>query len=81
VTFTYFTSATVRENRVEDFNSRLRRFHLNPREPGHSALVDTAKVGAIGLWAAERRIQAKIRGSLLRGSEVADRTGVPGEKS
>jgi mannose-6-phosphate isomerase-like protein (cupin superfamily) len=79
VTFTYFTSATVRENRVEDFNSRLRRFHLNPREPGHSALVDTAKVGAIGLWAAERRIQAKIAGSLHRRSEVADRTGVIGE--
>ncbi len=78
VTFTYFTSATVRENRVEDFNSRLRRFHLNPREPGHSALVDTAKVGAIGLWAAERRIESKIAGSLHRRSEVADRAGVIG---
>jgi mannose-6-phosphate isomerase class I len=79
VTLTYFTSATVRENRVEDFNSRLRRFHLNPREPGHSALVDTAKVGAIGLWAAQRRIQARIAGSLHRGSEVADRAGVTAE--
>ena len=51
VTLTYFTAATVRENRIEDFNSHLRRRHLNPREPGHSAIVDTAKVvrhGSLG---------------------------------
>ena len=34
VTLTYFTAATVRENRVEDFNSHLRRRHIKPREPG-----------------------------------------------
>ena len=34
VTLTYFTAATVRENRIEDFNSRLRRMHLNPRNRG-----------------------------------------------
>ena len=71
VTFTYFTAATVRENRIEDFNSRLRRIHLNPREPGHSAIVDTAKVGAIGLWAAGRRIQSKAVGSRHRRSDAA----------
>src|SRR5215470_204618 len=37
VTLTYFTAATVRENRVEDFNAHLRRRHMKPREPGHSA--------------------------------------------
>jgi mannose-6-phosphate isomerase class I len=71
VTFTYFTAATVRENRIEDFNSRLRRIHLNPREPGHSAIVDTAKVGAIGLWAAGRRVQSKVVGSRHRRSDTA----------
>jgi len=71
VTFTYFTAATVRENRIEDFNSRLRRIHLNPREPGHSVIVDTAKVGAIGLWAAGRRVQSKVVGSRHRRSDTA----------
>src|SRR5215470_5651448 len=37
VTLTYFTAGTVRENRIEDFNSHLRRRHMKPREPGHSA--------------------------------------------
>ena len=36
VTLTYFTAATVRENRIEDFNSHLRRRHMKPQEPGHS---------------------------------------------
>ena len=44
VTLTYFTAATVRENRIEDFNSHLRRRQMKPREPGRSATVDTAKV-------------------------------------
>ena len=58
VTLTYFTAATVRENRIEDFNSRLRRRHMKPREPGHSATVDTAKVGAIGVLAAGKRLRS-----------------------
>ena len=77
VTFTYFTAATVRENRVEDLNSRLRRLHLSPREPGRSFIVDTAKVGAIGLWAAGRRVQSKVIGSLHRRNNLADRTSDP----
>ncbi len=81
VTFTYFTAATVRENRIEDLNSRLRRIHLHPREPGHSAVVDTAKVGAIGLWAAGRRFRAAVVGTLRPGSTPADGTGQPGEVS
>ena len=60
VTFTYFTAATVRENRIEDANARLRRIHLHPREPGRSALADTAKLGAIGLLAAGRRLHSRL---------------------
>src|SRR5215831_7315467 len=47
VTLTYFTAATVRENRVENFNAKLRRRHMNPRDPGRSAAVDLAKVYAL----------------------------------
>jgi hypothetical protein len=57
VTLTYFTAATVRENRVEDFNAHLRRRHLKPREPGHSATVDAAKSCAMGAWALGRRLR------------------------
>jgi hypothetical protein len=60
VTLTYFTAATVRENLVEDFNSHLRRRHLQPREPGHSAAVDTAKVCAMGAWVIGRRLGAAV---------------------
>jgi hypothetical protein len=81
VTFTYFTAATVRENRIEDFNSHLRRFHLHPREPGHSAIVDTAKVGAIGLLAAGRRLRSEAVGTMRRGSKPVDGTSHPGEVS
>jgi mannose-6-phosphate isomerase-like protein (cupin superfamily) len=58
VTLTYFTAATVRENRVENFNAKLRRRHLNPREPGRSATLDTAKVCALGLWTIGRRLRS-----------------------
>lgn len=57
VTLTYFTAATVRENRIEDFNSILRRLHLHPRPPGHSGLLDTAKIGAMGLVAIGQRLR------------------------
>jgi hypothetical protein len=62
VTLTYFTAATVRENRVEDFNSRLRRRNLKPREPGHSAAVDTAKAYAMGAWAIGQRVRSASAG-------------------
>src|SRR5215469_601734 len=58
VTLTYFTAATVRENRVENFNSHLRRRHMNPREPGHSTTVDIAKSCAMGAWAMGRRLRS-----------------------
>jgi Cupin superfamily protein len=61
VTLTYFTAATVRENRVEDFNSHLRRRHLVPREPGRSAAIDTAKACAMGAWALGRRLRSAAR--------------------
>ena len=63
VTLTYFTAATVRENRIEDFNSRLRRLHLNPREPGRSAIVDTAKICAMGVWTIGRRLRSTAVGT------------------
>lgn len=69
VTLTYFTAATVRENRIEDFNSRLRRWHVNPREPGRSSAVDTAKICAMGVWAVGRRLSASV-GMKRRDSEA-----------
>jgi len=58
VTLTYFTAATVRENRVEDFNSHLRRRGMKPREPGRSIVVDRAKVCAMGAWMIGRRLRS-----------------------
>ena len=66
VTLTYFTAATVRENRIEDFNSRLRRRHMKPREPGHSATVDTAKVYALGALAIGQRLRSATVGAKQR---------------
>ena len=66
VTLTYFTASTVRENRIEDFNSRLRRRHLNPREPGHSTTVDTAKICAMGVQAMGRRLRSAAVGMKRR---------------
>jgi hypothetical protein len=70
VTLTYFTAATIRENRIEDFNSHLRR-HLNSREPGRSAVVDTAKVCAMGVWAVGRRLRSAAAGTKQEDSEAA----------
>jgi Cupin superfamily protein len=71
VTLTYFTAATVRENRIEDFNSRLRRRHMKPREPGRSAAVDTAKVCAMGAWAIGQRLRSVSIGAKQRDGEAA----------
>jgi hypothetical protein len=68
VTLTHFTAGTVRENRIEDFNSRLRRVHLNPREPGRSVTVDTAKIGAMAVWAIGRRLRSAVVGTMQRDS-------------
>jgi mannose-6-phosphate isomerase-like protein (cupin superfamily) len=67
VTLTYFTAASVRENRIEDFNSRLRRFHLNPRTPGQSSTLDTAKIAALGGWTLAARLRSAIATTLKRG--------------
>jgi Cupin superfamily protein len=69
VTLTYFTAATVRENRVEDFNAHLRRRQLKPREPGHSAPVDIAKSYAMGAWAMGRRLRPTSAGTKHRDSQ------------
>src|SRR5262250_998128 len=68
VTLTYFTPATVRENRVEGFNAQLRRRHLKPREPGRSATVDRAKICAMGVWVIGRRIRSVSAGRKQRDS-------------
>src|SRR5690348_1559765 len=58
VTLTYFTAATVRQNRIEDFNALLRRRHLKPRKPGQSAVADVVKLCAMGALAAGRRLRS-----------------------
>jgi hypothetical protein len=76
VTLTYFTAATVRENRVENFNAHLRRRHMNPRDPGRSATVDTAKVCAIGVWTIGQRLRSVSVGTKQRdGHAPADEAG------
>lgn len=67
VTFTYFTAATLRENRIEHLNSRLRRFHLNPRPPGQSVPADVAKTAAIETWRIARNLRSRITGCATRG--------------
>lgn len=71
VTLTYFTAATVRVNRVEDFNAYLRRRHMNPREPGHSATVDTAKVCALGALVIGRHLRSALGGTRQRDSQAS----------
>jgi Cupin superfamily protein len=76
VTLTYFTAATVRENRVESFNARLRRRHMKPREPGRSTTVDTAKVCAMGALIAGQRLRSIAVGAKQRHSQApADGAG------
>jgi hypothetical protein len=76
VTLTYFTAATVRENRVESFNAQLRRRHMKPREPGHSIALDTAKVCALGVWMVGQRLRSVSPGAKQGGSHApADGAG------
>jgi JmjC domain len=70
VTLTYFTAATVRENRVENFNAHLRRRHMNPREPGHSAALDTAKVAAMGIYTIGQRLRSVSAGPKQRDGQA-----------
>jgi hypothetical protein len=67
VTFTYFTNATMRKNRIENLNSRLRRFHLSPRPPGQSAPIDAVKTAAIGAFGLARNLRSGIAGAATRG--------------
>jgi hypothetical protein len=60
VTLTYFTAASVRENRIEDFNSRLRRLHLHPRPSGESVRVDGAKLAVMEAWGLARHLGSKM---------------------
>ncbi len=74
VTLTYFTAATVRENRIEDFNSKLRRVHLHPREPGRSTALDTAKIGAMGVLA----LGTRLRSAIVRSNDEDSQAAVEG---
>lgn len=47
MTLTYFTTETLRENRIEDFNGHLRRLHMTPQPAGESPAVDLVKTGII----------------------------------
>lgn len=71
VTLTYFTAATVRENRVESFNAHLRRRHMNPREPGQSITVDRAKVCALGAYIIGQRLRSMSPGTKQRDSQAS----------
>ena len=75
VTLTYFTAATVRENRVENFNAKLWRRNLNPQEPGRSAVVDTAKVCALGLWTLGQRLRSVSAGAKQQPSQAPGEGG------
>jgi hypothetical protein len=76
VTLTYFTAATVRENRVEMFNAVLRRRNMKPREPGRSATVDIAKVCALGVWIIGQRLRSVSADTKQRdGQTPADGAG------
>lgn len=73
ITLTYFTAATLRDSRIEDFNSHLRRFHLNPRPPGRSVVADVAKTTAIGIL----RTAAQLRSGI---ASARARSGVAGQR-
>ena len=70
VTLTYFTAATVRENRIEDFNSRLRRVRLHPRAPGQSFIIDTGKIVALGGWTLASRLRSRIAATARRRGDL-----------
>jgi len=57
VTLTYFTAATERENMIEACNARLRRLHMTPHHPGHSAAADTVKVAVMRAKALTGRLR------------------------
>ena len=62
VTLTYFTAATVRVNRIEKNLICLSASPPEPTgEPGRSAIVDTAKIAAMGVWAIGRRLRVRER--------------------
>jgi hypothetical protein len=61
VTLAFHTDASTRERRIEDFNSLARKAHMNPREPGRSQVVDSAKIGAMAVVAAGRKLKGAPR--------------------
>lgn len=60
VTLTYFTAATERENMIEAFNAKLRRLHMRPRPPGHSA-AEMFKVAVMRASALTSQVRGRSR--------------------
>jgi hypothetical protein len=73
ITLTYFTAATLRDSRIEDLNSRLRRFGLHPRPPGVSTAADTTKTAAIATLRIGAQLRSQIASAVRRSQ--ADRPG------
>jgi hypothetical protein len=61
VTLTYFTGATDQQNLIEACNARLRRMHLNPRQPGESTAADLTKIVAMRGRALARQVSSRVR--------------------
>ena len=68
ITFTYFTTATLRQNRIEHLNSRLRRLHMTPRPPGQSAPVDAVKSAVVGAWGLTKPVRVGMANARSRGA-------------
>jgi len=71
ITFTYFTNASVRRNRIEDLNARMRRLHLSPRPPGQSVAADAVKAAAAGVFGFARNLGSSVAGAAGRGGRHA----------
>ena len=77
ITLTYFTAETLRNSRIEDLNSRLRRFRLDPRPPGQSVVADLAKTAVIGTLRIGAQLRSKISTARARNGVGGRPEGVP----
>jgi hypothetical protein len=59
MTLTFFSADSERDQFVEAFNARLRRFRVHPRPPGRSLAVDEVKATAMRTWGLRRRLTGR----------------------
>ena len=59
MTLTFFSADSERDQFVEAFNARLRRFRVHPRPPGRSPAVDEVKATAMRIWGLRRRLTGR----------------------